>query len=141
MYVCDWCGRDVDYNQKVIHISRHRLVYGQRTGNLMLEDDLFDDGNPEKLFHMSCFSSRTLPNLLALPNHGQTTCAWCGEDLTAHERVVETTLHLVFYGERIRAPALATLTFADGLISRLFHVSCFEPNVEPVILDTHAMFR
>lgn len=141
MYTCDWCGKAVEYDQKIVHISAHRLAVGQRTGNLMLSDDTFEDGGMEKLFHVGCFSGRSLPSLLSLARHGQSTCAWCGEDLCPHERVVEATLHRVFFGERIQAPALASLTFADGLVSRLFHTSCFEPNVEPVLMNARAIFR
>lgn len=51
---CSYCDQPILPEQEALMISAYRVRIGEKSRKVLLFDDMFDDGDEEKLFHRRC---------------------------------------------------------------------------------------
>lgn len=126
---CDWCAKNIIENDTFIRLLRHRL--DTREG---LEDDYFEDGSHELLFHDDCFLANCEGSLI-LSAFVPCGCSVCLREFDGFYRYQIVTLEMW----TVRKDAAGELhsflrPFRDGTEERNFCYDCLEPRVDRTLL-------
>lgn len=129
-YRCEWCATAIYVGDEAYNLAAFRMDVGQRTGNLCIEEEYFDDGGHEILVHKWCFRAAINASLLEHAAKLNGCCAWCNNAFSFGNRVVVLSPHKVQVSKRHGGAFLAPFVFPHGDIERMFHEDCFMTHAE-----------